>query len=121
MCCLFSIRISIIAVLTSTAFALDLEKSKLKASDSNSTSPSRKWISELFHDAESSFHAGVGVSDKCREDIELWQLYLLNQTVWAVQSEYLLYYRLMKIITPMDHTNNPQLPIIFNRQVVSNF
>ena len=48
----------------------------------------RKWISELFHEAKTSFHMDSEVGDECKRDFDMYELHLKNQSVWAVRSEF---------------------------------
>lgn len=50
--------------------------------------PKRKWLSELFAQAERDFDMNISpVSDQCREDFRVYKLHLANQSAWAVRSK----------------------------------
>lgn len=49
--------------------------------------PQRKWISQLFHEAEMAFQMDSNVNAKCKRDFDLYKLHLRNQSVWAVKSK----------------------------------
>lgn len=48
----------------------------------------RKWVSELFLQAERQFDMDPNVSAECRRDFEMYKLHLQNQSIWAVRSKY---------------------------------
>lgn len=74
------------------AFALETVPVSALGFNSSSTQEStrkpvqRKWISELFHEAEATFDMNAEVSEGCRRDFLMYKLYAENQTVWAVRS-----------------------------------
>ena len=56
--------------------------------DVRSDAAPKKWITELFHDAETIFQMEPGDNADCRRDYNLYKLHLANQSVWAVRSKF---------------------------------
>ncbi|XP_065206402.1 O-acyltransferase like protein-like isoform X2 [Planococcus citri] len=50
-----------------------------------SNTPQRKWITQLFHEAETVFEMDSNVNTECKRDFDLYKLHLRNQSVWAVR------------------------------------
>lgn len=49
----------------------------------------RKWISQLFYDAEMAFGIHSNASADCRRDFNTYLQHLNNQSIWAVRSKFL--------------------------------
>ncbi|XP_065201228.1 nose resistant to fluoxetine protein 6-like [Planococcus citri] len=47
--------------------------------------PQRKWISQLFYEAEMAFQMDSNANAECKRDFDLYKLHLRNQSVWAVR------------------------------------
>lgn len=47
----------------------------------------KKWMTELFREAEINFHITSIVSSKCPQDFATNREHLKNQSEWAVKSE----------------------------------
>lgn len=76
----------------------------------------RKWISQLFSEAERNFDMSPNVSTHCRRDFELYKLHLRNQSTWAIRSRCsLIFY------TKSDIVKNFFNRIILNSLVANNF
>lgn len=50
----------------------------------------RKWVTQVFMEAAEKFDMDSNVTAKCKKDFDLYKMYLQNQTLWAVRSEYLI-------------------------------
>lgn len=63
------------------------ENLSLSKEDSPKIVP-KKWISQVMIEAELTFVMDPNVSRQCREDTEIYNLHVENQTVWAIRSSY---------------------------------
>lgn len=54
--------------------------------------PEKKWISQLFYEAENAFHMDSNVNAECKRDFDLYKLHLRNQSIWAVRSKFFVHF-----------------------------
>ncbi|XP_065204696.1 nose resistant to fluoxetine protein 6-like [Planococcus citri] len=57
----------------------------LDRSSSQANGFRKKWISELFLEAQQKFRMDYNVNNECKRDFERFQLHLKNQSMWAIK------------------------------------